>query len=166
MNRIKDKFKFFVKIINLLKKKKYLRTQLQDTERKMQDANTEHKTQTQQIFELLYAWSKNHFHELQYKSDVLNQVLWLSSHILCEEKMLCYNRWNQQRIIHVEDLLNPDNTRKSASELNVNWLELEQIWESMPPYWKVLLSTQNPLSEPDLFQILKDSVPSTRSKKI
>ena len=43
----------FVKILILLKKNVFLKTQVRDTEHKTQDTNTERRTQTQVKYELL-----------------------------------------------------------------------------------------------------------------
>ena len=105
---------------------------------------------------ILVAWSKINFFEPQNKEEVLNQYLWYNSHIKVNGKVIKWKHWWNKDIWKVQDLVSRTRTRKKASELQVNWLELRTIWNNLPPMWILLLANEG--GEP--FEPMYDKVSS------
>ena len=89
--------------------------------------------------EVLLAWAEINAYQPQGKAVVLEQVLWLTSHIRINNRPVCWNHWIDKGLLMIEDLINDNGRLTSCDTLGVNWLELQQIYQAIPPYWKLLL---------------------------
>ena len=91
---------------------------------------------------VLLAWSKIHYVEPQSKVQVLNQFIWLNTHIRINNEVIEWKEWIEKSILDISDLYN--GTRfKTSQELNVQWLQLWQIIQSIPVQWRQMLESEN-----------------------
>ena len=116
--------------------------------------------------QMLYAWSKINFHTPTDYETTHNQFLWLNSHIKIEGKPCVWGHWLKNGIWYIKDLLHANGKRKTARDLNVNWLELRTLWLSIPDHWNELLSLTPLGDHKDLYHSLVALTRSTRNRKI
>ena len=88
----------------------------------------------------LLAWSVlNYQKHLDTKKAIQNQILWWNSNIRINNRPILYKKWTDKGIWYIRDIVDENGHCKSALELNVNWLELKGIFETIPTDWKHLL---------------------------
>ena len=116
--------------------------------------------------QMLFAWSKINYRTPETKAGVLNQVLWYNSMLKCKKEIMNWPHWISKGIFLVEDLLREDHTRKTAEELNVNWLEFNTMWKCFPETWLALLDQANMDTHTYLYSNLFALSNSNRNRKV
>lgn len=92
-------------------------------------------------------WAKLHIHEPAEEPDVLMETIWNNDFIRIQQHTVTWNRWSQAGIIHINDLLHPEQSRfMSHAELGdafgipISFLDLLQIRSAIPSAWKRKIS--------------------------
>ena len=85
--------------------------------------------------DILKAWCELNFKKEVTQGEIENQIIWLNSHIKREGKPFVWHHWIEKGIFIMGDLVHENGSKKSAEELNVNWLELRSLWECIPAEW-------------------------------
>ena len=118
--------------------------------------------------QMLYSWAGINFHKPDCKKAVLSQALWYNSHIKINGDMLCWKSWVEKGIFTVEDLVNPlpFTIKKTFSELGVNWLDLESVWNAIPKEWIAMLNKLAFGDFESLYDTLQKVEPGGRNRKI
>ena len=102
--------------------------------------------------EVLYSWSKINYHVPSNRQEVLNEIIWYNSHIKINDLPVIWETWIDANILFIEDLVKENGQYKNSVQLNVNWLELEQIKSAIPPNWKKLLNSEcNKVPKPNKY---------------
>ena len=94
------------------------------------------------------AWVEINVNNPQSKAAVQEQVLWLNSYICIKDNPVCWKHWIDKGLLTIEDLVNENGEPFNCNVLGVNWLELQQILQAIPPYWKLLLQEKAKGEEP------------------
>ena len=94
--------------------------------------------------QVLLAWCKINYKKPVGKEAVLGQILWMNSNIKVNGRLVIWGSWINKNIITIEDLMKMEYGKwiyKSATELNVNWLDYESLKKAIPEEWT--LSIEN-----------------------
>ena len=97
--------------------------------------------------ECLLAWSEINFHEPQDKSEVLNQIIWVNSHIHIGNKPVLWQDWFNKGIWFISDLVKSNGEFKTLEELadgTLSWINYNQICHSIPVMWKPWIKDDEP----------------------
>ena len=86
--------------------------------------------------EMLYAWSKINFNTAPDTADILEQVIWLNSHIRIDNKPVVWKKCIDANIMYVKDLYEENGIPKSPVSLGMSWLEQNQLLAALPHSWK------------------------------
>ena len=84
--------------------------------------------------QVLSSWCKIHFDEPSSKQGILDQIIWLNSHILLDGKVLRWQHWINLGIWSIADLFDEWYECKSVTSLGVNWLESKSLWAAITLY--------------------------------
>ena len=97
----------------------------------------------------------------------LSQFIWYNSEIKLRNNVLIWRNWIRKGIWCINDIVNSNGKLKSHEECDVNWLDLQTVWNCIPEYFKFLLSEQDDrTAEICLFDKLNKMKSGTRGRKI
>ena len=95
----------------------------------------------------------------------MDQIVWLNSCITINKRPFFWKRCFESGVVKIGDMY-CNNKLRSANEMGINWLELEQLVNAIPDDWKYLIDQGcDGDIEIDLFSVLLNSV-TTRNKKV
>ena len=89
--------------------------------------------------QVLLAWCKiNHGHPSG-KSQILDEILWMNSHIVIQGKPFVWRSWLNKGIINVNDILDEYGRIRNLETYELPWLEINQMLASIPARWMEVL---------------------------
>ena len=102
--------------------------------------------------DILTTWSESKQTSPQTSKDIHNEILWSNRFITINRKSIWWQKWFDQGIIRVSDLLGPTGRTLPLADIkrkfNVdNWSHIS-LMDAIPQYWKIILKseTDTPIS--------------------
>ena len=120
--------------------------------------------------EVLETWSNCIYHEPLSKEQVLEEKLWLNSHITINKSILYWPTFIDSNILKVKDLLNPQGTwcsynefRLRYNDIRCTYVEYYGLISAIPVLWKRLLTNGLPAMVKSPVQVLLNSESISKS---
>ena len=107
------------------------------------------KSQTTLWGSVFKAWCQFNFHEVEAVTEIVQQIIWFTSHIKVGKRMICYENWINAGILKLQNLLDYQGNLMGwhISEMRhpnvTNWLEFQSVINAMPNTWKRKLRNVN-----------------------
>ena len=129
--------------------------------------------------EIFQKWCKiNYIDQVNGIEQVLNQNIWLNSHIRINKKVVCFKDWMEQGIQWIGDLIQENNVgeRKFMSEADLTtklgfkpmFLKYQGLIKAIPNEWKkiIMTNTENEDNEADDYKLIDQITDTIKATKM